>query len=364
MGSATFGRPRKALAKPKPVGPSRIRLVFLTPGFYHGGAERWILSLCRWIDADVLAVVNTAPQCVDPSMLRDLRQIAPLIPCNTPEARIAIDSADVVIVWGLGEIAPHLRGTRAKVVWVNHCSGPSGTPAILAARDHVDHWAGVAEISRTSFPSDLAPLMRVVHNGADIERTTPILGRAATRAKWGLHDHQIAVGYVGRLSPEKRPQAVAEAVAQLYPHYVAVLIGGGRDELKTRERCERIAPGRCIYAGHQPRSIGDSLAAIDVWVNASPSEGFCLSLLEAQLARVPCVSTSVGVLPELRGKFGQLAVEVPVGCDGKTLADAVLDALSVASRKIVDRACQVARDHFTAPSMAHRWDCYLREILK
>jgi glycosyltransferase involved in cell wall biosynthesis len=317
----------------------------------------------RWLDADVLGVVNTAPQSVDPSMLRDLRQLCPLISYTEPAARVAVNAADVVIVWGFGGIGPYMSETRAKVVFVNHCSGPMGTAPIQEIRKWNPAWAGVAEICRTSFPADLAPLMTVVHNGADIERTTPIHGRAATRAKWGLQDDQIAIGYIGRMSPEKRPTAVAEAVALLPGQYVAVLIGGGRDEAGTRAQCERIAPGRCKYVGHQPRSIGDALAAIDVWMNASPSEGFCLSLLEAQLARVPCVSTVVGVLPELRDTYGELAVEVPVGCDATTLGLAVLTAIQPTVQVIVDRAYQVARNHFTAPAMAFRWDAFLRQIL-
>jgi len=344
-------------------GTPRLKIVFLTPGFYHGGAERWILSLCRWLPHEVLGVIVANPTQIDPSMRADLRQMAPLIPyeeSNLPVANQVLRAADVVIAWGFADLSLFRKQTAAKFVWVNHCSGPSATPLIEGCRGQVDHWAGVAEVSRTSFPSDLKRKMRVIHNGADIERTTPIRGRTATRKAWGLRDEQIAVGYVGRLSPEKRPQAVAEAVAHLPENYVAVLVGGGRDEVNTRILCERVAPGRCRFVGHQPRSIGDALAAIDVWVNASPSEGFCLSLLEAQLARVPCVSTPVGVLPEL-SEFGQLAIHVPVGCGGQTIASAVVQALD-SGETTVDRAFNLAWSRFTAPAMAARWDSFLREI--
>jgi len=342
----------------------RLNIAFLTPGFYHGGAERWILSLCRWLPHQILGVVVANPLQIDPSMRADLNQLAPLLTFGpqASEARKALDTADVVIAWGIGDLSPYVAQSQGQVVWVNHCAGPTSTPLIKAARPHVDHWAGVAEISRSSFPADLAPKMAVVHNGADIERTTPIKGREATRQAWGIRDDQIAVGYVGRLSPEKRPEAVAEAVANLPPEYMAVLIGGGRDERNTIAKCARIAPNRCIFVGHQPHSIGDALASIDVWLNASPSEGFCLSLLEAQLAQVPSVSTAVGVLPELRSKFGQLAIEVPIGADGKTLAEAVKLAHRSGKGAIVQRAYEVARSHFTAPAMAHRWDQYLRQI--
>lgn len=370
MGRAIIGRPKVARAssfheEPEVADPSRLKVVFLSPGFFHGGAERWILSLCRWLKHDVLGVVVEDPSQIDPSMRRDLRQMAPLLPSSPryePEIKAVTNSADVVIAWGISDVSRHLRGSTAPVVWVNHCSGPMATPLIKACRNRVNHWVGVAEICRTSFPADLAPRMTVIHNGADIERTTPILGRAATRAKWGLRDDQIAIGYVGRLSPEKRPEAVAEAVACLPSNYVAVLVGGGRDEVNTRAKCERIAPGRCLFAGHQPRSVGDSLAAIDVWLNASPSEGFCLSLLEAQLARVPCVSTKTGIWPEMARAHGELAQSVEIGCDGQSLADAVLRALSSESMEIIERAYGVAREHFTAPAMGARWDQFLEDV--
>lgn len=369
MGGAMIGR-RTATPQRQKLDTSatldatpQLKIVFLTPGFYHGGAERWILSLCRWLPHEVLGVVVANAGQIDPSMRADLRQLAPLIPyegAGVATANEVLKSADVVIAWGFADLSLFRRQSAAKFIWVNHCSGPSARPLIDGCRNQVDHWAGVAEVSRTSFPDDLKRKMRVIHNGADIERTTPIRGRTATRSVWGLRDDQIAVGYVGRLSPEKRPEAVAEAVACLPENYVAVLVGGGRDEVNTRVRCERIAPGRCRFVGHQPRSIGDALAAIDVWVNASPSEGFCLSLLEAQLARVPCVSTPVGVLPEL-SEFGQIAVHVPVGCTGRAIADAVVKALE-ADGATVDRAFNLAWSRFTAPAMAARWDSFLREI--
>lgn len=339
--------------------PRRRKITIVSCGFYHGGAERWVISLARWLPHDILAVVNAHPDNADPTMIEDLRQCCPYLNWGTREASEAVRNADIVISWGPVDLAEILKNSPAKSVWVNHTAGPLSTPIIERLEPWVDHWVGVSEICRNSFPAKIAHLMTVVHNGADVERTTPVHGRAAMRAKWGLTDDQIAVGYVGRMSPEKRPHAVAEAVASLPSQFVAILIGGGRQEKETRELCELIAPGRCIFAGHQHRSIGDALAGLDVWLNASPSESFCLSLLEAQLAGVPCVSTSVGVLPELRETFGQLAIEVPVKATRLELANAV----QMAKRgEITERAYRVARDHFTSPAMANRWDAYLNGL--
>jgi glycosyltransferase involved in cell wall biosynthesis len=108
--------------------------------------------------------------------------------------------------------------------------------------------------------------------------------------------------------------------------------------------------------------VGNALAAIDVFMLASPSEGFALTLAEAWLASVPTVATRVGAVPELERQHGQLVFPIRVNATESELAVAVLDALSAENRSVVMRAKQITQAHYTTRAMAARWTNYLCDI--
>jgi glycosyltransferase involved in cell wall biosynthesis len=111
-----------------------------------------------------------------------------------------------------------------------------------------------------------------------------------------------------------------------------------------------------------PEGVGNALAALDVFLLASPSEGFSLALTEAWLCGVPVVATRVGAVPELEGTHGQMVVPVPAGAESAELAAAVRRALSADNRVVIERAKEVAWRHFTAQAMADRWTGFLMMI--
>lgn len=342
----------------------RPRVAFLSPSMYPGGAERWMISLARWLPqcgVNVVGAVITSPHLYHQSMAAEMRRWCPVTQASGPQSDQILSQADIVLVWGIGDLTPWLADYSARVVWVAHGSSEWTSDLIAKSAPRVDDWIGVSDKVRESFPADIAPLMNVIHNGADIERCTPMRGREATRKAWGVTNNQIVIGYLGRLSPEKRPLAAVEALAHLPDNYVAVIAGNGLDhhvQTYTREAL-RAAPGRVILPGYQAH-VGDVLAGIDVWINASPSEGFSLSLIEAWLAGVPCVSTPTGAIPELEWEHNLLVHRVPIGATATELADAIRGTDDATA--ISDRARNLAWDHFTAASMAARWADYLTGI--
>ena len=69
-------------------------------------------------------------------------------------------------------------------------------------------------------------------------------------------------------------------------------------------------------------SVSGSLAASDVFVIPSRSEGYCLALVEAMSAGLPCVCTRVGIAPDvIRHGWNGLLVDRE-NC--KELAEALL----------------------------------------
>src|SRR2546430_2757979 len=78
---------------------------------------------------------------------------------------------------------------------------------------------------------------------------------------------------------------------------------------------------RVIFAGLQ-RDVAPWLAALDVFALPSyANEGVPQALLQAMVARVPCVTTSVGGIPEI-ARDGETARVVPA-TNAKALAAAI-----------------------------------------
>ena len=145
--------------------------------------------------------------------------------------------------------------------------------------------------------------------------------RHAARKVLGLRAQERAVGWVGRLSPEKAPDRFLAALELLDPSYVGVVIGDG--------------PLRQDLAGHATRlgsrarlmgSVEDAdrlLPAFDVVVLSSRTEGTPMVVLEAMRCAVPVVSFAVGGIPDVLQGLGWLVT--PGDIEG--LAGAIAEVL-------------------------------------
>jgi glycosyltransferase involved in cell wall biosynthesis len=137
--------------------------------------------------------------------------------------------------------------------------------------------------------------------------------RSALRAQWGVGDEEDVVTLVARLVPIKRVDRFLETAALLRdrPNTRFVVVGDGelRAELESSEPARALGE-RLLWAGFR-RDMPDVCFAGDVVVLTSDNEGTPVSLIEAQAARTPVVSTNVGGVRSvvLDGETGHLADE-------------------------------------------------------
>jgi len=134
----------------------------------------------------------------------------------------------------------------------------------------------------------------------------------------GLSDDRPTIVWLGRFIGVKRPDRVLELAKQL-PQYQFVMAGGG--ELETRIKAS--SPSNLFCVGWQKKETMWSIA--DIGLCTSDSEGMPLSLIEAQMAGVPVVSTDVGSVSEIveNGVTGYL-----VPRDGQGLSEAIRSTLA------------------------------------
>lgn len=148
------------------------------------------------------------------------------------------------------------------------------------------------------------------------------LSRDAARRALDLPPDRAVVGWVGRLSPEKAPERFIAALAALDRDCVGVVVGDGplRADL---ERLARGAAGDVRLVGAR-ESAARLLAAFDLLVLSSRTEGTPMVLLEAMAAGVPVASFAVGGVPDVLEGAGWLVAPGDVA----GMAAAITEALT------------------------------------
>lgn len=180
-----------------------------------------------------------------------------------------------------------------------------------------------------------AARMMVIPNGLDLERmvATPE-AVARLRADHGIAPDDLVVGMVGRFNPIKGQREFVQAAARIadrFPDCRFVMVGRDcdRDNATLAEWLDATGVGeRFVLLGNR-LDVPVCLAAMDVFVLPSRTEGFPNVLAEAMAMARPCVSTDVGDAARVLGNCG--AIVRPEDADA--ISDAVLGLLESSPEK-------------------------------
>ena len=135
------------------------------------------------------------------------------------------------------------------------------------------------------------------------------------RQSLGLKDTDFVIGSVGRVFDEyKRFSDLIRALKILHDQGFVqaklLIIGGGPDEQVLANLAAEFGLTKSvIFAGYQAEAR-HYYPLMDVFALASISEAFGLVLVEAMLAQVPVIATSVGGMPYVLGQ-GKAGILVP-----------------------------------------------------
>ncbi len=182
----------------------------------------------------------------------------------------------------------------------------------------------------------------VIPNFVDVDRFRPGSG-----PRWHQRpDEERILVHVSNFRPVKRVADVVRAFAAIQRELPArlLLVGDGPD----REHALAVANDlgclhRVEHLGMQDH-LEDVLPQADLFLSASETESFGLSMLEAMSCGVPCVSTAVGGVAEVVGDTGRLT---PFAAP-EEMAKAAIGILTDADlhTRLATAARQRAVDHF------------------
>ena len=204
--------------------------------------------------------------------------------------------------------------------------------------------------------------IHVIQNGW--EESAPRFERAAARHALGVSAEGFRVGWVGRLSREKGPDVLLDALVHLADLPLAVsMVGDGRERQSLRALVQRLGIERQVHWHGLVPDMAPRFPAFDVLALSSRTEGTPIVLFEAMAAGVPIVAASVGGVPDVVSPREALLVPPD---DPVALAAAIRDVHRNPSEahSRAQRARERLLTDFSVPPWIGRYDAVYRLVSK
>lgn len=179
--------------------------------------------------------------------------------------------------------------------------------------------------------------LRTILNGVDTKKFQPTTaeGKNQARREFGLNTQARIIGTVCRLDHVKNIDLVIRSLPEIrakWPDLQFVIVGDGPNEEDLRRTVRTLDLENVVHFAGMVGDVDKLLPALDVYVNASISEGTCMAILEAMSCGIPVVASNVGGNPKL----------VDEGC-GKLFLSGDLSGLRDALLSVLDLENQRAR---------------------
>jgi len=356
-----------------------IRALHVITSTQRRGAETFAVDLAAALSAtglrsDVVAL-TAGPAAAGTTL--DVPALGPstLAPATLRALRRRAERATVVVAHGSRTLPASvlaLAGRRAPIVyrsigdpvaWSASGRRRASTRLLLGRTSGVVAlWPGAADALR-SLHGLRADRVHVIPNAVPADRC-PVpdpAARAAARARLGVPSGVPLVACIGSLSAEKQVDAAIDAVTHL-PDTHLLVVGDGPRSADLHAQARSAAPGRVHLVGTLPGPAA-ALAAADLVVLASRTEGMPGVLIEAGLSGRAAVATDVGGVSEIvvDNETGVLVAAAPTDTLAARLADAIPPALA---RQAELGAAARARclDRFEIEPVAARWRTLLTAL--
>jgi glycosyltransferase involved in cell wall biosynthesis len=303
------------------------------------------------------------------AIARPLRRVHRRWPFDVVHAHMLVPDGWAAAAVGAELGVPVLATAHRADVLDLPARGPRSAARVAEAVERVDQIMTVSQAIRAAAESHGRPRrpIAVVPNGADTAVFHP-RDAAETRARLGLPADEPIVTYVGKLVERKGVDTLVEAMGLLArrPAGAPLLVAAGIGEMRAslEARAAQLGLGeRVRFVGKVAHDdVALWMAAGDVFVLPSLSEGLPTVVCEAMACARPVVATAVDGTPEIV-RDGETGFLVPPR-EPQALADAlarVLDDPPLAAR-FREAALEIALETYTWEANARRCERLYAEL--
>jgi glycosyltransferase involved in cell wall biosynthesis len=209
--------------------------------------------------------------------------------------------------------------------------------------------------------------IHVVSNGLERSRMDELAARrgdgtrAAVRAGFGVTERELVVLCVANIRPIKRVDLFCRAADTLRDRPLRFWLAGDAPDDRGRQRMAELirqfdlAAPRFQWLGLRT-DLDRLLAAADIAVCCSDSEGLSVSMLDSMAAGVPFVSTAVGEHPTVI-EDGRTGLLIPPGSSEQLMRaiERLADDDALRTRLAGD-AARAVREHYTIEQSAEAFE--------
>lgn len=216
-------------------------------------------------------------------------------------------------------------------------------------------------------PYIAAERLVLIPSACDVDRFVQgARARREKRREFGFRDEEVVVVLSGRFRPEKGHDLLLTAMPTILatvPNVRFLFLGTGslKDAVAEQLRQQNLT-GAVRLAGFRS-DVAECLAAADIAVQPSRSEGLGTAVLEAGAAGLPVVATAIGGIPDIVVS-GQTGLLVPPE-DARALAEAIVRLATDAElrHRLGSAARQRVAEHFSPKKLGEKTDAYYRRLL-
>lgn len=152
-----------------------------------------------------------------------------------------------------------------------------------------------------------ADKIEVIPLGFDLNKfvENKVKGRFNTRKKWNIDDETISIGIVGRLAPVKNHdfflRVIAKLLEQTDKKIKVFIVGDGSERVKIEGQVNAINQkfGKVVILTSWIFDVAAFNHGMDIICLTSKNEGTPVSLIEAQAAELPVITTNVGGIKDI-----------------------------------------------------------------
>ena len=330
----------------------RLTVAHVGSSLVRAGIETWLKAVVKYSEQlSFSRCIATTPEFVDPELAGELG--IPLVVGGREQVCDAARDCDVLLAWGPEELGDWLEECRPRLCLVMaHSESPTTRRILERCAPVADLFVAVSGRVRDTVCAGLPSV--TIPNGIDVAAIAPSRSREECRERLGFAANDFVLGFVGRFSPEKRPELVIDAVHGLPPQFKALMVGWGPLRGDLLEHANDCLPGRCVFRVARG-DVGDYYHAMDALCLPSREEGFGLVVLEAMFRECPVIATAVGCVPDLiEDRVSGLVVDGTA--ESIAAAANMLQSRPAWARGLVAHARTVADRHGHARAMVRQYE--------